>query len=150
MHGNAIAINAGCAAYFLALVPLLTDGLADGQRALIYETYFQAMRAAHAGQALDIRGLGHLMASVVETGAGERLEDHILAIHRLKSGLPPAALARVGALVGGGTKAQIEGLGDFFEALGLAFQIVDDVLNLRGFENDLKERGEDIRAGKVT
>jgi len=27
---------------------------------------------------------------------------------------------------------------------------MDDVLNLRGFENDLKEKGEDIRQGKVT
>jgi geranylgeranyl pyrophosphate synthase len=34
--------------------------------------------------------------------------------------------------------------------LGLAFQIMDDVLNLRGFEHDLKERGEDVRQGKVT
>jgi geranylgeranyl pyrophosphate synthase len=34
--------------------------------------------------------------------------------------------------------------------VGLAFQIIDDVLNLRGFEHDLKERGEDLRNGKLT
>jgi geranylgeranyl pyrophosphate synthase len=53
-------------------------------------------------------------------------------------------------VLGGGTSEQVEALGEFFEALGLAFQIMDDVLNLRGFENGLKERGEDIRQGKVT
>ena len=36
------------------------------------------------------------------------------------------------------------------EALGLAFQIVDDILNLRGFRGELKSRGEDIAHGKVT
>jgi geranylgeranyl pyrophosphate synthase len=73
-----------------------------------------------------------------------------LAIHRLKSAAPVRSLAMMGATVGGGTTAQIEALGHFFEMLGLAFQIVDDELNLRGFKNNLKSRGEDISAGKVT
>jgi geranylgeranyl pyrophosphate synthase len=34
--------------------------------------------------------------------------------------------------------------------MGVAFQIGDDVLNLRGFEQNLKEPGEDIAGGKVT
>jgi geranylgeranyl pyrophosphate synthase len=59
-------------------------------------------------------------------------------------------MARVGAILGGGSEVQVEALGNFFEAIGIAFQIVDDVLNLRGFEKDLKQRGEDIRQGKVT
>ena len=56
----------------------------------------------------------------------------------------------MGAVVGGGSDAQIAGVGEFFEAVGLAFQIVDDVLNLRGFAGDLNQRGEDISQGKVT
>src|SRR5258707_15620872 len=56
----------------------------------------------------------------------------------------------MGAVAGGGTEEQIEALGNFFEALGLAFQIVDDVLNLRGFKGDLKARGEDITNGSIT
>ena len=35
-------------------------------------------------------------------------------------------------------------------ALGIAFQIMDDVLNLAGFAGDLKTRGEDLHQGKVT
>src|SRR6202012_3873386 len=34
--------------------------------------------------------------------------------------------------------------------VGLAFQVMDDVLNLDGFPGDTKQRGEDIMAGKVT
>ena len=45
---------------------------------------------------------------------------------------------------------QIEAVGSFFEAVGLAFQIIDDVLNLRGFKGNLKQRGEDIANGTVT
>src|SRR5262249_18477633 len=70
--------------------------------------------------------------------------------HRLKAAAPAAALARMGAVAGGGTEAQIEAVGRFFEALGLAFQIVDDVLNLRGFKNDLKARAEDVSNSAIT
>jgi geranylgeranyl pyrophosphate synthase len=56
----------------------------------------------------------------------------------------------MGVVAGKGTKAQEEGLGIFLENLGVAFQMVDDVLNLRGFEGNLKDVGEDLAAGKVT
>lgn len=56
----------------------------------------------------------------------------------------------LGAYVGGGTEEQIESLGRYFESVGVAFQIIDDVLNLRGFEHDTKDRGEDLKEGKVT
>jgi geranylgeranyl pyrophosphate synthase len=90
------------------------------------------------------------MADVVERGDGAALEKRVLAIHRLKAGVPAGCLARMGGVAGGGSEAQIEAVGAFFEALGLAFQIVDDVLNLRGFKNDLKARGEDIANGTIT
>jgi geranylgeranyl pyrophosphate synthase len=62
--------------------------------------------------------------------------------------------------VGGGTEAQIEAVGLYYESVGIAFQIMDDVLNLRGLYSgkadkaaaakELKTLGEDITAGKVT
>ena len=128
----------------------MTSGLSDSVLARIYEAYFEAVRAAHAGQALDIDGLSRMMPSVVEHGDGALLERRVLATHRLKSAVPPGALARMSALIGGGTEAQSEALGNLFEAYGLAFQIIDDVLNLRGFDEDRKNRGEDITQGKVT
>jgi geranylgeranyl pyrophosphate synthase len=149
-HGVPLAINAGSACYFLAEMPAADERLAAHKRVQVYEAYFQAVRAAHAGQALDIDGLAEVMPHVVATGDGALLERRLRATHRLKSAVPPSALARMAALIGDGTEAQVDGLGNLFEAFGIAFQIVDDVLNLKGFQRDLKTRGEDIREGKVT
>ena len=52
--------------------------------------------------------------------------------------------------LGGGTEQQSESVGRLFESYGLAFQIIDDVLNLRGFQENRKNRGEDITRGKIT
>jgi geranylgeranyl pyrophosphate synthase len=41
-------------------------------------------------------------------------------------------------------------MGDYFEALGISFQIIDDTLNLKGFKDNLKTKAEDITAGKIT
>ena len=150
LYGEAIAINAGCAAYFLAEVLIHGANLTDQEKLRLYALYFEALRAAHAGQAADIDGLNALMPYVAESGDGRLLEQRVLAIHRLKSAAPVRALAMLGATIGGGTNEQIEAVGHFFESIGLAFQIVDDTLNLRGFKNNLKSKGEDITAGKVT
>jgi geranylgeranyl pyrophosphate synthase len=150
IYGEALAINAGNAAYFLGQVLMDDSKLTDAQKLRLYSLYFEALRAAHAGQAIDIDGLDALMTPVVESGDGESLERRVLAIHRLKSAVPVRSLAMMGAVIGWGGPAQVEGLGHFFEMIGLAFQIMDDVLNLRGFKNDLKSTGEDISCGKVT
>jgi geranylgeranyl pyrophosphate synthase len=157
MFGEAIAINSGCAAYFMGQ-GLGTDEereeanreAKDEEKLHIYDLYFEGMRAAHAGQALDIAGVDDLVDESVKTGDTKELERHIIGTHRLKTGAPCGGLARMGVVAGRGTKAQEEGLGVFFENLGIAFQIVDDVLNLRGFEGKLKDVGEDLSAGKVT
>jgi geranylgeranyl pyrophosphate synthase/predicted secreted hydrolase len=150
LHGQNRAINAGTAAYFLAEPPVWTDDLAPSAKLRIYRLYFDAMRAGHAGQALDLEGVDEPAARAATSGDTAALERQVLAIHRLKTAAPAGMMARVGAILGGGSELQIEALGSFFEAVGLAFQITDDVLNLRGFERGLKERGEDIRHGKVT
>lgn len=158
-YGNAVAINAGTAAYFQGQQLLLVPGLTADQLNKVYDYYFAALRAGHAGQALDIHGLGYMMDECIESGNAALAEQRILAIHRLKTAVPAASLARMGALVGGGSDVQIEAIGGYYESVGIAFQIMDDVLNLRGMYSDkadktegleLKNLGEDIRAGKVT
>ncbi len=151
MYGEAQAINSGTAAYFISQ-RLLSDSehLSDAARLKIYDLYFEAMRAGHAGQAIDLDGFDHVLPDVVKSGAGDDLVRRVLAVHRLKTAAPAGCLARMGAVAGNGTDEQVEKLGLFFEALGLSFQIVDDVLNLRGFRGDLKAKGEDICQGKVT
>ncbi len=149
-YGEPIAINSGTAAYFLTQNQLHSDELTADQKLRIYDLYFAAMRAGHAGQAIDLGGMAALMPRAVETGDSDTLVARILACHRLKTAAPAGCLARMGAVAGGGSDEQIAAVGEFFEAVGLAFQIMDDVLNLNGFKGNLKQRGEDISNGTVT
>ena len=150
IYGEAKAINAGTAAYFIAERVLADNDLSTQQRLRVYEQYFLAMRAGHAGQAIDHGGMEALLPAAVATGDISELERRILACYRLKTAVPAASLAAVGAIAGGGSDAQIRGVADYIEALALGFQITDDVLGLRGFEGDRKPRGEDVMNGLVT
>jgi hypothetical protein len=49
-----------------------------------------------------------------------------------------------------GSKEQNEFLASYVEAVALAFQIIDDVTNLRGFQGGSKIKGEDITEGLNT
>ncbi len=158
--GSALCINAGTAAYFQCEQMLKVPGLSPEDLNKCYALYFACLRGGHAGQALDINGLDYMMDDVVKSGEADLLEERILAIHMLKTAVPAGTLARMGALVGKGSQEQIEAMGLYFESIGVAFQIMDDVLNLRGLyskESDklklgtaLKRLGEDIVDGKVT
>lgn len=150
VYGDAVAINAGTAAYFMTQRLLAAVRLPSATRLRLYDLYFEAMRAGHAGQAMDLDGVSDLMDAVVETGDARALTARVLGTHRLKTAAPAGALARMGALAGEGSAEQVEAVGRFFESLGLAFQIMDDVLNLRGFRGNLKARAEDVTHGKVT
>jgi geranylgeranyl pyrophosphate synthase/predicted secreted hydrolase len=149
-HGEPVAINAGTAAYFLTQNLMFSDDMSAETKLRLYDLYFAAMRAGHAGQAIDLGGMAALMPHAVATGDSSTLQSRILACHRLKTAAPAGCLARMGAVTGGGSNEQVAAVGLFFEAVGLAFQIIDDVLNLRGFKGDLKQRAEDVRNGTVT
>jgi geranylgeranyl pyrophosphate synthase len=129
VYGEPTAINAGTAAYFQGQQMLLVPGLTPKQLNDIYDYYFAALRAGHAGQALDIAGLGYLMDDVIERTDGSLAESRLLAIHRLKTAVPAASLARMGALVGGGSQAQIEAIGRYYESVGTAFQVGADAVS---------------------
>ena len=160
VHGMPLALNAGTAAYFQATSLIKKPKtMTHAQMNQIYELYFAALRGGHAGQALDIYGLDYLMDEAVPAGNGALLEERILGIHRLKTAVPAGTLARMGAIVGGGSDEQVEAVGRYYEAVGVAFQIMDDVLNLRGLYTNpadakpnqlMKTLGEDIIDGKIT
>src|SRR5574338_1459397 len=58
---------------------------------------------------------------------------------------------RLGAILGGATEEEERKLGEYGRKVGLAFQIVDDVLDLTASEDVLgKPVGSDLREGKVT
>ncbi len=149
-HGRATAINAGTSAYF-AIDRMLTGlHLPAEDEVRIYRAFFSAMRASHAGQGLDIDGRPSSYGEAVASGNSGALESEVVAVHRLKTALPGALFAKIGAIVGGGSEAQIEALVRYVDAVGVAFQIGDDVLDLGGFQGSRKRRGDDLREGKVS
>ncbi len=62
-----------------------------------------------------------------------------------------SACSRLGAIVGGGDDASEQRMGEFAWNLGMAFQLVDDILDFTSSEKMLgKPVGNDLREGKVT
>jgi heptaprenyl diphosphate synthase/octaprenyl-diphosphate synthase len=91
------------------------------------------------------------ISSVDEVGP---LEDALEA-YRFKIGRKTAALfeaaGKVGASCGGADEERVSALGRFGYTLGMAFQIVDDVLDYVGEEGKLgKPAGGDLRRGLIT
>jgi geranylgeranyl diphosphate synthase type II len=73
------------------------------------------------------------------------------AIHRRKTGALLRAPLRMGAVISGASTLEEEALDDYGRAVGLAFQIVDDLLDVQGDEAKLGKRvGKDCGLGKWT
>lgn len=122
-----------------------------------YRTYMRAMRGAHLGQGLDIAGQDAAMDAAVESGDPRGLLRAIRVTHRFKTAtvLRHIAEAAVAAVE---DDPDAPALCDYSEALGMALQITDDVLDLSGVSGrdatgrhrPLKREREDLHAGKVT
>ena len=77
--------------------------------------------------------------------------DEYLHRCRLKTADLFAACGRLGAHLSGLSADTVEALAAFGDSLGLAFQILDDILDLTGEEAETgKRRGTDLRDGTVT
>jgi geranylgeranyl diphosphate synthase type II len=95
------------------------------------------------GQAMDL--VAARPGSVALDGPGLR------EMHMRKTGALIIAAALAGAVMGGAVPDQIEAIGRYALQVGLAFQIVDDILDVEGAEADLgKTPGKDAAAGKPT
>ncbi len=81
----------------------------------------------------------------------ETTEDEYLSVIRAKTAALFAAAAEVGPIVAKTDKAGRNALKSYGMNLGLAFQLVDDVLDYGGKSADLgKNTGDDFREGKIT
>jgi geranylgeranyl diphosphate synthase type II len=93
-----------------------------------------------AGQVHDVEGEG-------QPPTAELLE----AIHRAKTGALLRASVRMGALSAAASPEQFEALSRYGEHVGLAFQIVDDILDVEQPSEALgKTAGKDAQQGKIT
>lgn len=78
-------------------------------------------------------------------------EDIYLQVVRGKTAALFSAATEVGGLIAGGTDAQVQALYDYGDALGIAFQIVDDILDYSGTAEVIgKNVGDDFRERKLT
>ncbi|KGJ16311.1 polyprenyl synthetase family protein [Paracoccus sanguinis] len=78
-------------------------------------------------------------------------EDIYLQVVRGKTAALFSAATEVGGVIAGGTPAQVAALYDYGDALGIAFQIVDDILDYSGATETIgKNTGDDFRERKLT
>ena len=100
------------------------------------------------GQALDVASVtpdpqGHLAPPLDADG--------LRVMHRKKTGALIRVAAIAGAIMGRGTPTQVTAITEAAGEFGLAFQIVDDILDVEGAAADLgKTAGKDAAAGKPT
>src|SRR5712692_2832449 len=106
----------------------------------ILDTLIELTQQMVEGELLQMEKLGKLIT----------LDEHFDLIYR-KTACLFSVCMRLGGIVGGATAEQEERLGQYGRDLGLAFQIVDDVLDLTASESVLgKPVASDLREGKVT
>ncbi|MET8566180.1 polyprenyl synthetase family protein [Streptomyces flaveolus] len=159
VFGTAPAITAGTLGYYTfdALMQAVPQAGPDTMLR-IYRLYLRDLRAAHAGQALDIAGHHTAFDEAVASGDAGPLLDQIRTAHRLKTGMLVRSTAEVSALLGGADDSQLAAICDYFEAVGIAYQITDDVADLYGLctaDEHLqglatRSPAEDLRNGEVT
>jgi geranylgeranyl pyrophosphate synthase len=146
VFGAARAAVAGAAMIPLAF-RLLEDGLSsigldESRRRLVRSELAKGAGAGGmvGGQVLDLAA----EQALVELGP-------LREIHSRKTGALFVAALRMGALAAGASDAKVDALGEFGAAAGLAFQIVDDVLDETGDSAVLgKTAGKDRAQEKST
>src|SRR5438552_5933822 len=106
----------------------------------ILDTLIELTQQMVEGELLQMEQLGQLIS----------LDQHFDLIFR-KTACLFSTCMRMGAILGGATPEQEESLAQYGRDLGMAFQIVDDVLDLTAYESVLgKPVASDLREGKVT
>ena len=150
VFGEGMAILAGDALLteafaLLAREPEGADPALATRRLRVLRVIADAAGAAGmvGGQALDLK------AAAPDAAPLDR--DGLRAMHARKTGALIRASALAGAISAGGDERAIDAIDRYGENLGLAFQIVDDILDVEGASADLgKTAGKDAAAGKPT
>jgi len=141
-YGEGMAILAGDALQALAFELLCDDAYTPEQSAGLIRELAGATSQMIAGQVYDT--LGGLDQGL---DARQRVE----AIHRCKTGALIRAACRMGAIAGDADAGTLERISRYGAAVGLMFQVVDDLLDVtQSTEHTGKATGKDMTAGKIT
>jgi geranylgeranyl diphosphate synthase type I len=158
------AVNAAVAVEFVHAASLIFDDLIDKDRvrrsAPTLNAAFNNDRAISAGLFLASKGIQVLSDykdpkvmrmigwGLVDLSQGEILDviseiaidvKHYLNIADLKTGALFGASAGIGGLIGGGSPEEVSALYNYGRAVGVAFQIRDDIMDLTGSGNSSKQ-----------
>jgi geranylgeranyl diphosphate synthase type II len=151
VYGEAMGVLTGDA--------LLTEAFAWLARPIAGLEPARQLRAiAEVAMAIDSTGMiGGQVADIVAERSQEASTDReallreLEFIHRNKTGKLFTASVVLGGLLGGASEEQLAALRRYADALGLAFQIVDDLLDIEESSATLgKTAGKDVEQGKLT
>ncbi|RME71511.1 MAG: polyprenyl synthetase family protein [Planctomycetota bacterium] len=145
--GEALAILAGDALLTFAFEHIATRYPRPETAAALVRTLARAAGPAGmvGGQVLDLRGEGRTAR------APERTEAALEAIHRAKTGALITAACVGGVIAAGGDGALQGAARRYGEALGLLFQVTDDIIDCTSSTEELgKTAGKDAGSGKLT
>ncbi len=145
VYGEDIAILAGdgLLSYAFELIATKTENVPPH---LVLQTIAHLARASGApglvgGQVLDLESEGLKDVSI----------ETLTYIHAHKTGALLEACVVCGAILAGASAADLQRLSRFAKNIGLAFQIIDDILDITATAEELgKTAGKDVQAGKVT
>ena len=142
-YGEAQAMLAGDAMQALAFDVLTPD---DGMPPLLMANLVRLLARASGhdgmagGQAIDLASVGHRLD-----------EAELRDMHRRKTGVLLQASVMMGAACGPADATALQALSDYGAAIGLAFQVVDDVLDVTQESHVLgKTAGKDVDQNKPT
>jgi farnesyl diphosphate synthase len=143
-YGEATALLAGDALQALAFELLAPEGVGIPDRTQATLCRLLAMAAGHAGmaggQAIDLAAVGKSLT-----------ESELRQMHRLKTGALLQASVMMGAACGEAGAQASAGLANYGRAMGLAFQVVDDILDVTADSATLgKTAGKDAAQEKPT
>jgi geranylgeranyl diphosphate synthase type II len=147
VYGEAIAILAGDALLtraFHLLAQLPEDASEDALRRRLTAT-------AILGEACGTTGLVGGQVMDLESEGKAISAEALERLHRAKTGALLSACVRGGAVLGGADSDQLAHLTRYAAAIGLLFQVVDDILDVTESAAQLgKTAGKDVKAQKAT
>jgi geranylgeranyl diphosphate synthase type II len=145
VYGEDIAILAGD-----GLLAYAFEFIAASTKQVPPERVLQVI--VHLGRAVGPAGLvGGQVLDLESEGRTDVSLETLNFIHRHKTGALLEASVVCGAVIAGATGTELKRLSDYAQNIGLAFQIVDDVLDITATREELgKSAGKDLKAQKVT